>query len=89
MPGQEPSAPLEAALWIATEHDPQVQPATLLRDLGNLRQQVAAGLPQLPANELAQPLLRRLNELGFHEDDDYPLRPHAALLHLVLQRRRG
>lgn len=86
---REPSAPFEAALWIAAEHDPQVQPATLLRDLGNLRQQVAAGLPQLPANELAQPLLRRLNELGFHEDDDYPLRPHAALLHLVLQRRRG
>ena len=84
-----PPALLEAALWIAAEHHPQLQPAEVLRDFANLRQQVSAGLPNLAGPDLAQPLLRRLGELDFHEDDDTPLRPQAALLHLVLQRRRG
>ena len=60
-----------------------------MREFANLRQQASAGLPNLAAPELAQPLLRRLGELDFHEDDDLPLRPRAALLHQVLQRRRG
>lgn len=85
----EPPAVFEAALWIAAEHDPTLQPQQLLRDFAGLQQQVAAGLPLLPARELAQPLLRRLCELDFHEDDGNPLRPQAALLHRVLQRRRG
>ncbi len=85
----DPPAPLEAALWVAAEHDPTVNPATVLRDVASLTQQVAAGLPQLPAIELAQPLLRRLSELDFNEDDDQPLRPRAALLDQVLLRRRG
>ncbi|QKE64090.1 tetratricopeptide repeat protein [Aquipseudomonas campi] len=85
----QPPALFEAALCIAAEHDAQLQPAAILRDFANLRQQVQAGLPNLPAGELAQPLLRRLNELDFHEDDDLPTRPQAALLHRVLQRRRG
>ena len=74
----DPPATLEAALWIAAEHDPAVSPATLMRDVAGLAQQVAAGLPQLPAMELAQPLLRRLSELDFNEDDDQPLRPRRA-----------
>ncbi|HBX55627.1 SirB1 family protein [Pseudomonas sp. UBA2684] len=86
---REPPALFEAALWIAAEHDPALQPAEVLRDLNGLQQQVSAGLPNLPAAELAQPLLRRLNELDFHEDDDSPLKPQVALLHKVLQRRRG
>ncbi|MHA6494131.1 SirB1 family protein [Pseudomonas borbori] len=86
---QDPPALFEAALWIAAEHDPSLQPAQVLRDLGGLQHQVAVGLPELPAQELAQPLLRRLNELDFHEDDELPLRPQVALLNRVLQRRRG
>lgn len=79
----------EAALWVAAEHDETLQPAQALHELDGLRHQVDAGLPSLPRQELAQPLLRRLNDLHFHEDDDTPMRPRAALLHSVLQRRRG
>ena len=43
----------------------------------------------LPVSELAQPLLRRMNDLGFAQDDFTPLRPQAALLDKVLKRRRG
>lgn len=86
---REPPALFEAALWIAAEHDPALQPTQVLREMGSLQQQVDAGLPNLPAQELAQPLLRRLSELDFHEDEDSPLRPRAALLHQVLLRRRG
>src|SRR5262245_38703676 len=86
---RELPAMLEAALWIAAEHDPRLDPEQVLRDFGGLLQLVAAGLPNLPPAELAQPLLRRLNELDFHEDDDTPLRPRAALLPQVLARRRG
>lgn len=86
---QQPPALFEAALWIAVEHQPHLQPTELLRQLDSLQQQVRQGLPNLPTRELAQPLLRRLSELDFHEDEQYPLRPQAALLNLVLQRRRG
>ncbi|WP_394560989.1 SirB1 family protein [Aquipseudomonas alcaligenes] len=85
----DPPALLEAALWIAAEHTPTLQPAQVMREFANLRQQVSAGLPNLAAPDLAQPLLRRLGELDFHEDDDQPLRPRAALLDQVLQLRRG
>jgi regulator of sirC expression with transglutaminase-like and TPR domain len=86
---RQPAAFFEASLWVAAEHDCGLQPARLLTELDNLQHQVAAGLPNFPTQELAQPLLRRLNELHFHEDDDTPLRPQAALLHKVLLRRRG
>ncbi|BAN50472.1 SirB1 family protein [Metapseudomonas resinovorans] len=86
---RDPPAMLEAALWVAAEHDPRLDPERVLRDFGGLLQLVAAGLPNLPPVELAQPLLRRMNELDFHEDDDTPLRPRAALLPQVLERRRG
>lgn len=86
---RQPPALFEAALWIAAEHDPHLQPAQWLGELDHLTLQVRAGLPDLPPRELAQALLRRLNELDFHEDDSLPLQPRAALLHQVLQRRRG
>ncbi len=86
---QQPPALFEAAVWIAVEHQPQLQPEQVLRQLDTLQQQVSQGLPNLPAQELAQPLLRRLSELDFHEDDEHPLRPQAALLNCVLRRRRG
>lgn len=86
---RQPAATFEAGLWIAAEHDPSVQPAELLRGLNTLQQQVNLGLPALPAQELGQPLLRRLSALDFHPDEESPLRPRVALLHQVLQRRRG
>lgn len=85
----DPPGLLQAALHIAAEHDPSLQPAQVLREFANLQQQVAAGLPSLPAPDLAQPLLQRLGELDFRMDDDHPLLPRAALMHQVLQRRRG
>ena len=84
-----PAGLFEAGLWIAAEHEPRLQPLQVIRDLGHLRQQVLAGLPDLPANELPQALLRRLIDLGFQEDDDTPPKPRSALLNQVLQRRRG
>ncbi|MGG2396639.1 SirB1 family protein [Pseudomonas sp. SH1-B] len=86
---RDPPALFEAALWIAAEHEQQVQPAQLVSDLHSLQLQVSAGLPALPARELAQPLLRRLAELDFQEDDEGVTRPRHALLHEVLRRRRG
>ena len=86
---RDPPALFEAALWIAAEHDEQLQPANLLADLHALQLQVSAGLPALPARELAQPLLRRLAELDYQEDDESVTRPRHALLHEVLRRRRG
>ncbi|SDH95200.1 Regulator of sirC expression, contains transglutaminase-like and TPR domains [Pseudomonas flavescens] len=85
----EQPALFEAALWVAAEHDVTLQPRQVVDELGGLKHQVDAGLPNLPPQELAQPLLRSLNDLHFHEDDDNPVRPQAALLHKVLQRRRG
>ncbi|WP_341781610.1 SirB1 family protein [Ectopseudomonas mendocina] len=86
---RDPPALFEAALWIAAEHDEQLQPAQALNDLHNLLLQVSARLPAMPARELAQPLLRRLAELDFQEDDEGVTRPRHALLHEVLRRRRG
>ena len=62
---RSPPALFEAALWIAAEHDCAVQPVLILQDLMVLQQQVSVGMPMLPADELGQPLLRRMNDLGF------------------------
>ncbi|TVT85162.1 SirB1 family protein [Pseudomonas sp. H3(2019)] len=86
---RSPPALFEAALWIAAEHDPQVKPEVLLEQFKDLQQRVSAGLPMLPVSELAQPLLRRLNDMGYQQDESVPLRPQAALLNKVLERRRG
>lgn len=84
-----PASLLEAALWIAAEHDPTVVPASALAQLHPLQLDIAHSLPVLPPRELAQPLLRVLNNLGFQQDEYQPIRPQAALLDHVLQRRRG
>jgi hypothetical protein len=76
---RSPPALFEAALWIAAEHDATVQPLQILQELGLLQQQVSAGMPVLPADELGQPLLRSMNDLGFAQDDFTPLRPAAAI----------
>ncbi|WP_407315115.1 transglutaminase family protein [Pseudomonas sp. nanlin1] len=86
---QRPAATFEAALWIAAEHDPSVQPAISLSQLRELQMEVSLGMPLLPAAELAQPLLRRLNTLGFQQEEFIPLRPQVALLDKVLERKRG
>ena len=86
---REPVALLEAALWIAAEHDRSVEPAASLAKLHDLQREISTNLPMLPLCELAQPLLRQLNALGFQQDEYHPLRPHAAMMDKVLQRRRG
>ena len=86
---REPVALLEAALWIAAEHDRSVEPAASLAKLHDLQREISTNLPMLPLCELAQPLLRQLNVLGFQQDEYHPLRPHAAMMDKVLQRRRG
>jgi len=86
---RSPPALLEAALWIAAEHEKAVDPGALLQEFNDLQQRVSYGLPMLPVSELAQPLLRRMNDLGFAKDDFLPLRPQAALLPKVLHNRRG
>ncbi|MFO2462396.1 hypothetical protein OOJ96_00625 [Pseudomonas sp. 15FMM2] len=86
---RSPPALFEAALWMAAEHDPSVEPRAILADFTLLQQQVSLDMPMLAPQELGQPLLRRMNDLGFAQDDFTPLRPAAALLDKVLQRRRG
>ena len=86
---RSPPALFEAALWIAAEHDPLVKPPEILQNLTSLQQQISLSMPMLPADELGQPLLRCMNDLGFAQDDFTPLRPAAALLDKVLQRKRG
>lgn len=86
---RSPPALFDAALWIAAEHDKEVNPEAVLKDFKDLQQRVSYGLPMLPVSELAQPLLRRMNDLGFAQDEFTPLRPAAALLDKVLQRKRG
>lgn len=86
---RSPPALFEAALYIAVEHDKDVNVETVLNDFKDLQQRISSGLPMLPVSELAQPLLRRLNDLGFAQDDFTPLRPQAALIDKVLERRRG
>ena len=84
-----PTAVFEAALWIAAEHDPLLRPSQALAEFEHLRHRVAVNLPNLPAAELAQPLLRQLCAMDYREDDDISLSPHAALIHQVMRRRRG
>ncbi|VVO79604.1 hypothetical protein PS732_01761 [Pseudomonas fluorescens] len=86
---RSPPALFEAALWMAAEHEKAVDPEALLMEFKDLQQRVSYGLPMLPVSELAQPLLRRMNDLGFAMDGFTPLRPQAALIHKVLQTRRG
>ena len=86
---RSPPALFEAALWIAAEHDPLVKPLEILQNLTSLQQQISLSMPMLPADELGQPLLRCMNDLGFAQDDFTPLRPAAALLDKMLQRKRG
>ncbi|MBA1377888.1 SirB1 family protein [Pseudomonas brassicacearum] len=86
---RSPPALFEAALWIAAEHDRELDVPTLLKDFKDLQRLVSHGLPMLPVSELGQPLLRRLNDLGFAQDDSTPLRPRAALLDKVLAHKRG
>lgn len=84
-----PAALLQAALWIAAEHDPSVDPDACQAVFQNMQHTISIHLPMIGVTELAQPLLRQLNALGFQQDEYLPLRPHAALMNHVLTRRRG
>lgn len=82
-------AVFEAALWIGAEHDSSFSPPHIHEDMDRLHRQINARLPVLPVTELAQPLLRELSSLGFQQDEWNPPRPESALLHKIVQRRRG
>lgn len=86
---RSPVALLEATLWIAAEHHRDVDVPACISQFNGLYQDINARLPMLPVVELAQPLLRQLSALGFQQDEFHPLRPQAALMDNVLQRRRG
>lgn len=45
---REPVALLEAALWMAAEHDRSVEPAASLAMLHDLQREISANLPMLP-----------------------------------------
>nr|WP_314483343.1 tetratricopeptide repeat protein [uncultured Pseudomonas sp.] len=85
----KPVALLQAALWVAAEHDPSVDVDACLAMVHDMQHTISIHLPVLAVSELAQPLLRQLNALGFQQDEYLPLRPHAALMNHVLLRRRG
>ncbi|WP_095067167.1 SirB1 family protein [Pseudomonas sp. Irchel 3A18] len=84
-----PPSVFEAALWISAEHEPQFLPHLATEEINQLQRQLSAALPVLPESELAQPLLRQLNSLGFKQDDWNPPKPESALLHKIVQRRQG
>ncbi|KTT48938.1 hypothetical protein SB11R_13935 [Pseudomonas oryzihabitans] len=80
---------LEAALWIAAEHHRDIDPPALLHSLDDLALRLNATLDGDASHpERAQQLLRQLCEAGFRAAE-WPLRPGAALLDEVLERRRG
>ncbi len=84
-----PPSTFDAALWISVEHDAQVEPQQTLELMTQLQRRISAALPLLPAAELAQPLLRQMSSIGFQQDDVAQPRPQVALLHKVVERRRG
>lgn len=86
---QTPPAVFEAALWVSTEHDAHFAWHEVMSEMDQLQRQINSALPVLPAPELAQPLLRHLNALGFQQDDWNPPKPDSALLHKIVRQRRG
>ncbi|AAO54718.1 MULTISPECIES: SirB1 family protein [Pseudomonas syringae group] len=86
---QTPPSVFEAALWVSAEHDAHFARHEVMSEMDQLQRQVGAALPVLPAAELAQPLLRQLSALGFQQDDWNPPKPDSALLHKIVQQRRG
>ncbi|KPW20383.1 Protein sirB1 [Pseudomonas syringae pv. aceris] len=86
---QTPPAVFEAALWVSSEHDAHLAWHEVMSEMDQLQRQINSALPALPAPELAQPLLRHLNALGFQQDDWNPPKPDSALLHKIVRQRRG
>ncbi|MCD5994043.1 tetratricopeptide repeat protein [Pseudomonas sp. CDFA 602] len=84
-----PASVFEAALWVSAEHDPDFHRREVMSEIDRLQHQVDSALPIVPAPELAQLLLRQLSTLGFQQDDWNPPRAESALLHRIVERRRG
>lgn len=84
-----PASVFEAALCICAEHDPDFAPVLVMDEMDRLRRELHKTLPASPTHELAQLMLRHLNALGFQQDDWNPPKPESALLHHIVQRRRG
>ncbi|MFK3796576.1 MULTISPECIES: SirB1 family protein [unclassified Pseudomonas] len=84
-----PPLTFQAALWISVEHDAQADLRHTHDLMDQLQRRLSAALPLLPANELAQPLLRQMATIGFQQDDVAQPKPQVALLHKIVERRRG
>lgn len=84
-----PPSTFDAALWISVEHDAQFDPQESRELLAQYTRRISAALPLLPSAELAQPLLRYMAGMGFQQDDVAQPKPQVALLHKVIDRRRG
>lgn len=79
----------EASIWIAAEHDPQLDIKRCMESIGDLARTLGATVPDGASAEQAQALVRELITHGYAMDDDRPLTPAAALLDRVLERKRG
>lgn len=86
---RSPPSAFDAALWIGVEHDARVQPQHTQESMADLHHTISAALPQLAPQELAQSLLRHMASMGFAQDDVAQPKPQVALLHKVVERRRG
>jgi len=84
-----PPSTFEAALWISLEHDAGIDLAQTQELIAELARRISAALPLIPAAELAQPLLRQMATIGFAQDDVAQPKPQVALLHKIVERRRG
>lgn len=86
---RSPPSVFEAALWICAEHDSHFALAPVMEEMDRLQRELDKALPASPAHDLAQLMLRHLNTLGFQQDDWNPPKPESAMLHRIVQRRRG
>lgn len=84
-----PVATFEAGLWLSAEHDDTFDSGLCLEQMSGYTRQISAALPSLPPGELAQPMLRYMSTLGFAQDDVAQPKPESALLHKVIESRRG
>lgn len=80
---------LEAALWVAAEHDANAVPQRSLAQARDVEVSLRIRLPNASPVDSAQALLREMAALGFARDDDPSPKPRSALLHHVLERKKG
>ena len=84
-----PAPLVEAALWIAVDHQPNLEVGRYVMQAQHLQAQLTASLPALTSRELAQPLLRQLLHLGFAAQSEPPVGSAQAMMHTLLEQRLG